>query len=281
MLLQRALIVLLFLSVCSGVLLLSHYRFGSLLLLLAADLLVAAGLYEFYRLSQKKDRVSLPFGIFCGVVYCTGVFLTCRSPLLLRPLPQIVLPASCFALLFLFFAWRAVKGDFSSALFDFAALAGGVVFVAWVLSFVVRMNYFPPAGRHGPWWVLSFIVVVGGADSFALLFGKAFGKRRFSPRISPNKTVEGFLGGTLGGIALGLVCWAVFPLRINFGQALLMDSILSLISHVGDLAESALKRDAGVKDSGRLPGVGGVLDMMDSILFTAPVAYFFMVLWLK
>ena len=183
-------------------------------------------------------------------------------------------------LLLLFFAWRILKGDYESALFDFATLAAGFFFVAWLFSFVIRINYFPPAGRQGPWWVLSLLVIVGGADSFAYFFGKALGKTKFSPRISPNKTVEGLVGGTICGIALGVLCKYLFDLTITLGQMLILAAALSMIDHIGDLAESLLKRDAGIKDSGRLPGVGGVLDMLDGVFFAAPVTYFFMRLWL-
>jgi phosphatidate cytidylyltransferase len=276
-LLKRALTVSVFLAACTAVLLLSHYRIGALVSLTAANLLVAVGLREFYLLARTKGSVSLAYGIFCGLVYCTLTFLTLRNPLLVLPLPPTILPLSCFMLLFLFFLWRSLAGDYESALFDFAALAAGLVFVAWLFSFIVRINYLSPIG---PWWVLSLILIAGGTDTFAYLLGKAFGKRKFFPRISPNKTVEGFVGGTLSGIVLGVLCTLLFPLKITFGQGLLLATIISLTSHLGDLAESVLKRDAGVKDSGWLPGVGGVLDMLDSILFTAPIAYFFMRFWL-
>lgn len=280
MLLKRALTVFLFLAVCTAVLSLSHRWLGALLFLAVTNLFIAAGLREFYLLSRKRGRVSLSFGIFSGTVFCTLVFFTSSNPLTPNPVPSIAIPVGCVTLLFLFFTWRVLRGDYDSVVFDFGALTAGLVFVAWLFSFVVKINYFHPAGRHGPWWVLSLIIIVGGADTFALLFGKAFGKRRFSPRISPNKTVEGFLGGTFGGIALGPICKFLFSLKISLGQAFILAAALSLISHIGDLAESALKRDAGIKDSGWLPGVGGLLDMMDGILFAAPLTYFFMRLWL-
>jgi phosphatidate cytidylyltransferase len=128
---------------------------------------------------------------------------------------------------------------------------------------------------------MSLILIAGGADTFAMFIGKAFGRRKFFSRISPNKTVEGFLGGTISGIGVGILCWSLFPLKVCFLRGLILACALSLISHLGDLAESILKRDAGVKDSGRLPGVGGVLDLMDSGLFAAPVTYFLMKLWFR
>lgn len=280
MLLKRALTVFVFLTICTVVLALSRYPLGSLLFLAAANLFVVTGLHEFYLLSRTKGRVSLAYGLFCGVAYCTLIFFTSPNPLTTRPLPGVTVSAGLVALLFLFFAWRVLRGDYRSVIFDFAALTAGLVFVAWLFSFVIRINYLPAAGDQGRWWVLSLIVIAGGADTFALLFGKAFGKRRLSPRVSPNKTVEGFVGGTVSGIALGVGCKFLFGLGISLGQALLLAAVISLISHIGDLAESALKRDAEIKDSGALPGVGGVLDLLDSGLFAAPVMYLFMKLWL-
>ena len=280
---ERALTVSAFLAICTTALLLSHCQVGAILFLVGINLVVAAGLWEFFLLCKKKGRVSLPYGIFCGAVYTTAVFFSCPNPLYSLPerLSSLVIPIGCFALMFFFFGWRAVRGDYDSVLFELAALTGGLVFVAWLSSFFIRINYFAAAGRNGPWWLLTLIVIAGGADTFAMYSGKAFGKRKLSPRISPNKTVEGFVGGTVSGIALGVLCKFIFPLKINVVEALITATTISLVSHLGDLAESALKRDAGVKDSGRLPGVGGVLDLMDSALFTAPLAYFFMNLWLK
>jgi phosphatidate cytidylyltransferase len=279
-LLKRTLTVSIFLAFCTVVLSVSHSPVGAILFLVAASLLVAAGLREFYLLSAKKGRVSLPYGLFAGIAYCALVFFTSHNHLFSRPLPMFAIPLGVSILLFLFFAWRVLRGDYEAALFDFGTLTAGFVFVAWLFSFVIRINYFPPAGHEGRWWVLSLILIVGGADSFALLVGKRFGKVKLSPRVSPNKTVEGFVGGTIGGVALGVICKFLFGLRINLGQSLLLATALCLIGHFGDLAESLLKRDADIKDSGRLPGVGGLLDLMDGILFAAPLTYFFMYLWL-
>lgn len=281
MLLKRTLTVFVFLALITAVLSLSHHRLGSLLFLAAANVLVTMALCEFHVLSGTKGRVTRSYGVFCGAAYCTLVFFTSSNPLYSLPesVSEIALPGACFALLFFFFLWRVLKADYASALFDFAALAAGWVFVAWLFSFVIRINYFPPVGRQGPWWVLTLVIIVAGADSFAFLFGKRFGRLKLSPRVSPNKTVEGFIGGTVGGVALGVMCKFLFELSINLGQVVLMGTVLSLIGHIGDLAESVLKRDAEVKDSGRLPGVGGLLDMMDGVLFAAPLTYFLMRLW--
>lgn len=280
-LLKRTITVFVFLSFCTVVLWLSHYRMGSLLFLGGANLFVVTGIVEYHHLCGTKGRVSLAYGVFGGIVFCTLVFFTSANPLVTRPLPPTVLPLACVVLVFAFFAWRACKGDVASALFDFGCLVGGVVFVAGLFSFTVRINYFFPESRAGSWWVMNLILIAGGTDTFAMFIGKAFGKRKFFSRISPNKTVEGFLGGTVSGIGVGILCWFLFPLKVPFLQGLVLACALSLISHLGDLAESILKRDAGVKDSGRLPGVGGVLDLMDSGLFAAPVTYFLMKLWFR
>ena len=280
-LLKRTTTVFVFLCFCALVLWLSHYRIGGLVFLAGANLFVVAGTVEYHHLCRGKQSVSVGYGALCGVVYCTLVFLSSANPLVSLPpaLSPAAIPLACVVLVFAFFGWRALKGEVSGALFDFGGLVGGVVLVSWLFSFTVRINYFFPGSRTGSWWVISLILIVGTADTFAMFLGKAFGKRKFFSRISPNKTVEGFVGGTLSGMGMGLLCWVLLPLEVTFLQGLILAAALSLVSHLGDLAESILKRDAGVKDSGRLPGVGGVLDLMDSGLFAAPVTYFLMKLW--
>jgi phosphatidate cytidylyltransferase len=130
--------------------------------------------------------------------------------------------------------------------------------------------------------ILVFALITLGNDSLAWFFGMTLGKRRNIIAVSPNKSWEGFIGGLLASVGVAFLGAAVFPNALPFQPYLLLGIglIVGAASIVGDLFESALKRSAGVKDSGRtIPGRGGFLDSIDSLLFAAPVFYGFCVLF--
>lgn len=120
------------------------------------------------------------------------------------------------------------------------------------------------------------LMIIWGNDTFAYIVGKNFGKRKLAPKISPNKTIEGSVGGIIGAIVLSSLVLLIFrPLDISIVQNLLLVTFVGLVGQVGDLAESAIKRHYGVKDSGNiLPGHGGMLDRFDNMLLTLPMFYF-------
>lgn len=173
----------------------------------------------------------------------------------------------------------------------------GAVYVGWLISFLtllhgmqpgnIRLNgeniplLIPPIAHTTPgeWLVIFVSACTWLSDSGALFAGKAFGRHKLAPNISPGKTWEGAVGGLLtallAGAALGF--WLHLPLV----HALPLALLCSVFGLVGDLCESALKRDLGVKDFGSvMPGHGGVLDRMDSLLFAAPLAYYYVLFFL-
>jgi phosphatidate cytidylyltransferase len=126
----------------------------------------------------------------------------------------------------------------------------------------------------GPWWVITVFVVTFANDTGAYFAGRALGRHKLAPRISPGKTVEGAVGGLLSGIGMLLAMRAVFFPAMRVFDAVVIGAVAGVLGPIGDLIESMLKRAAGAKDSGRLiPGHGGVLDRIDSLLFVA--AYVF------
>ncbi len=136
-----------------------------------------------------------------------------------------------------------------------------------------------------PLYTSVFLLTLGCpliSDVFALFGGTLFGKRKLIPRISPNKTVEGAISGLVGGVFAGAVIYLLQPLwdmQLSLALYLAMGLVLSAFGQVGDLFASALKRYCGIKDFGKLlPGHGGVLDRVDSVLFAAPIVY--LVFWL-
>jgi phosphatidate cytidylyltransferase len=132
-------------------------------------------------------------------------------------------------------------------------------------------------------WVFLAIFATFGSDSVAYFIGSAIGKHKLSPTISPKKTWEGAMGGVLGAVLVSLFFILPTPVQfsahINWWQVIILGLLISIFGQLGDLVESLLKRNTGVKDSGNLfPGHGGMLDRMDSIVFAAVVVYYW-VLW--
>jgi phosphatidate cytidylyltransferase len=168
----------------------------------------------------------------------------------------------------------------------------GIVYVGGTLAFAVLLRSHPAAPTTAPGWEGTFLLiftltVTWLGDSFAYFGGRAFGKRKLLPSVSPAKTVEGGISGLLGSMAGAALFttlalpWLGGGLPLTVAAAALLGLLISAVAQVGDLAESLLKREAGVKDSGRiLPGHGGVLDRFDAVLFTLPLVYVLLPLFL-
>jgi phosphatidate cytidylyltransferase len=163
-----------------------------------------------------------------------------------------------------------------------AAVAGTVLIIAYVGllgSFLVQMRWLEGC-RHGLVPMAFLIATAKGADVGAYTVGRLAGRRKLWPAISPNKTVEGALGGLAFALAAALMVEWVAVERVGvvtalgWGGAALFGLVIGVVAQVGDLMESMIKRDCGRKDaSAAVPGFGGVLDVLDSLLFAAPVAY--------
>ncbi|HYG60164.1 MAG TPA: phosphatidate cytidylyltransferase [Symbiobacteriaceae bacterium] len=156
---------------------------------------------------------------------------------------------------------------------DAMVTMAGVVYVGWLLSHMLLIRGGGTGWDVGLKWLAFGFLSIWSADSFAYFAGRAFGKRKLAPAISPGKSVEGAIGGAVATVPLG---WLLAPLvGIAPWQGALISVGAFVLSVLGDLAESALKRYCGVKDSGKiLPGHGGVLDRFDSSLFVLPYVYY-------
>ncbi len=139
-----------------------------------------------------------------------------------------------------------------------------------------RINAFQIGINEGLWLVIFVFLIVVATDIGGYYFGSKFGKHKLSPVISPKKTIEGALGATIA--ALIVAAAGVFYTKLTITQALIAGLLITVSSQLGDLSESLVKRDAGVKDSSNiLPGHGGILDRTDGYLFALPVAYYYFV----
>nr|CAA9279694.1 Phosphatidate cytidylyltransferase [uncultured Armatimonadetes bacterium] len=162
----------------------------------------------------------------------------------------------------------------------------GVIYVGWLFSYLIFLRALPgethvsvfgwqlPETARGAWIVLYVMAVTWSTDAGAYFAGVRWGRRPLAPRLSPKKTVEGSIGGLVAATAMSLA-WGVW-IGLPWHHCLLLGPVLAILAQIGDLCESALKRDFGIKDFGALlPGHGGILDRFDSLLFTAPFAYYY------
>jgi phosphatidate cytidylyltransferase len=166
-----------------------------------------------------------------------------------------------------------------------ADLTGGVQRLGLSLLGVLYVGFFTPhfvllRATDGGWrWVLFTVFSAMGSDTGAYLTGRAIGRHRLAPAISPSKTVEGALGGLAGAMAIAALCRSLFFLQLGPVEAVALGGAIALLAQFGDLCESALKRAFGAKDSGWIiPGHGGILDRLDSLLFPVVFTYYYAVL---
>lgn len=152
---------------------------------------------------------------------------------------------------------------------DFAAAAFLVIYLPLTISFSMMLL----RRDDGQWWVLTFVLVVAMIDTFGYLVGRKLGRHKLAPGVSPKKTIEGLAASVLAGL-IAAVLSAVFLLQIDWWWGVIIAAVLTLTAVFGDLAESLIKRDLGVKDmSSWLPGHGGIMDRLDSILPSALAMY--------
>lgn len=155
----------------------------------------------------------------------------------------------------------------------------GYVYIPWFFGYLLTMRYTPD-GVMGLWYLTLTVLAIIASDVGGYVFGSLFGRRPLAPYISPNKTVEGAIGGlVLAVVVVGASTFGLerfLQLRIELYHVILFPLVVALAAQLGDLFESMLKRWAGVKDTGIfLPGHGGVLDRLDSVLFALPLTYWF------
>jgi len=174
--------------------------------------------------------------------------------------------------------WLLVKVRKEDALVSWVWTIAGILYIGWLLSYLVSLRGLDD-GRN---WVLFALLTTFSSDTAAFFIGRALGRHRLAPQISPRKTWEGAIGGVIAAIIVSLLFIIPTPLilPINFWQAMLLGLLVSIFGQLGDLVESLFKRNMGVKDSGTgVPGHGGFLDRLDSVVFAGVVVYYY-VIWM-
>jgi phosphatidate cytidylyltransferase len=164
------------------------------------------------------------------------------------------------------------RGDLPVAVGRLGLLLLGVLYVGFFIPHVALLRQQPEGWR----WVLFTVYSAMGSDSGAYFAGRAYGRRKLMPAVSPSKTVEGAVGGLVGAAIIGALCWLVFFRELPLGETLGVAVAIGVLAQLGDLCESALKRGFGAKDSGWIiPGHGGILDRLDSLLFPFVFSYYY------
>ena len=233
---------------------------------------ICAGLWEFYYIAKEKGFQPLgSIGILFSALFIIAVYINAKNNTF-NALPAAIL----WSFLITSFLYYFIQG--SDPFVNLALTLFGFFYLTVPLSSVLYINYSlsPTLSPDGRWWVLFTLAVTKNTDVGAYISGKLLGSNKMTPYISPKKTWEGAIGGMLTGIITSLILTWAIPLPLNFPIALILGALISGLAQFGDLAESLLKRDGGVKDSNQLPGLGGMLDVLDSLIFTAPFVYLFL-----
>lgn len=182
------------------------------------------------------------------------------------------------ALVILSFTWVMVtRPTIERTVIDWALTVGVTFYLGWPMAmFLVLRGNVMGYGSPQFWWVLGLFCMVWANDTAAFVTGHFLGKRKLALHISPAKTWEGFFGGLVWSVIAAFVLLVITPVHLPWYHAIILGILVAVVSTLGDLAESLLKRVAEVKDSGTIvPGHGGILDRMDSLLFTVMVVFFY------
>ncbi|MFI0435036.1 MAG: phosphatidate cytidylyltransferase [Parachlamydiaceae bacterium] len=246
--------------------------FKPIFILLSAGV-ISFALAEYYHLARNKGfHPSAVSGISISVIYTIAIGLSFYYPGL-SAFSWLALLFSCITLFLTFFNQQA------SSLGNLAVTLFGIFYLTLPISCGLRINYFFPesALSDGRLWLTYVLLVTKMTDIGGYFCGKMLGKNKLAPTISPKKTVEGALGGLSASLLTSLIFSIVVSLftlfKMTLFQSIWIGLTISILAQLGDLSESLLKRDAGVKDSSHLPGLGGMLDILDSLVFTLPFLY--------
>jgi len=251
-------------------------------LLISAFGLVA--LLEFYRM---LDHANLPnfkiTGLICGAILLAGSFhyFSTIGPASSYDFELTIL---LFFLLTVFGRQMFARLRHDEPLETMAYTLFGLLYVLWLFNFTTKILYLTPRSTPGmvtgQFYCLYLIAVTKFSDMGAYLTGSAIGRHQMAPQISAKKTWEGFFGALAFATLCSLMLFKLMPHHLSmltWTHATILGLLLGFGAVIGDLAESVLKRSTGVKDSGNfLPGIGGALDLIDSLLFTAPLLFFYL-----
>lgn len=246
-------------------------------------------LWEFYRMLDHRGLPNFKVtGLICGAVMLGGGFYYFSRMGPARSY-DFELTVMLFFLLTMFGRQMFARLRDDEPLQTMAYTLFGLMYVIWLFNFMTKIVYVVPRSEAGvvtgQFYCLYVIAVTKFSDMGAYLTGMTFGKHLLIPHISPKKTWEGLVGALAFSLLASLGLYKLIPQKLSvltWTHAIILGLLLGAAAVIGDLAESIVKRSTGVKDSGGLlPGIGGALDLIDSLLFTGPLLFFYMRLVLR
>ena len=260
--------------IIASIVLPSYYPQTVWLFVAIAGFALAAGLFEFYSLTKKLElKADAAMGYLGAVALFVGFVFDApaRTPELL------LLTLALFAVAVLISQTFRFHADFSKMLTGVGVTMLGVIYVVFLGGFLVAIRTgFENAPNLSTHLLAYFFLVIFGSDTGAYFAGRAFGKHKLAPVISPGKTVEGLIGGIVAAAGFGALATVWFFPELPYKWSIPLAVVLAGVGVLGDLFESAMKRGSKTKDAASiLPGHGGLLDRLDSLLFGAPILYYF------
>jgi phosphatidate cytidylyltransferase len=226
--------------------------------------------WEFYGLVKRAKGVAplTYFGLLWTLLFIISPHFSKVPHFKDIPVSSMLL-TSAVILPLIYLLWRKGK---ENAFTNWAWTVAGILYIGWVLSYMVALRTLD----NGRGWVFAAILCTFASDICAYLIGRTFGKHKMAPYISPKKSWEGAVAGVLGSIILSEAVVYFFHLPVDYGMAVVLGLLISIIGQLGDLIKSLFKRGMEVKDSGNiLPGHGGFLDRIDSLLLAGMLTYYF------
>lgn len=240
---------------------------GGLISAFVLEVISLAGLYEIFRVYElEKTRLAV-IAYLGTIIYYAFIYLE-----KIQFVFPIVLAQMMILLTIYVFAFPKYKDT------DITKIFFGFVYITVLFSYVYRIRSM----KEGLLLSLFILISSWGNDVCAYFVGSAIGKHQFSPKVSPHKSVEGFVGGIIGAGLIGCLYGRIFADDIHFSPlyCAVIAAIGAIPAVIGDLAASAIKRDNEIKDySNLIPGHGGIVDRIDSVIFTAPITYYLVVLF--
>lgn len=242
---------------------------GDDVLLVTIGAISLIGFYELAKVFEMEWKLPGIIGYAAAIAYFVMLRLELSEYLLMFFILYLILLLAAYVLTFPKF-----RAD------DIMAVFFGMFYVVLMLSYIYQVRMM----EDGKYIVWLIFLCSWGCDTCAYLAGVMFGKHKMAPVLSPKKSVEGGIGGVAGAALLGFLYALVFKENISLGNPTILFPIVcavgGIISQIGDLAASGIKRNHDIKDYGKLiPGHGGILDRFDSVIITAPIIYYFITIW--